>query len=633
MMKYRRRRQEVSKNKNDKSSRRKSKSNIISSSRGGLSSWTPSRLLSKRFSRSSRADGVIADDDISSCCKTAEDSSTGGYPYDVISSTKIHIQEEDYTPLHHIDENKETNDDGICDDIMSKLIDLLPCLTQTQHTNDISEKIQPKNDISEKIQPKIPETYNYDDETMTQIECILRQAMDDDKEDGLSVSFPTNEDHIINNDHTSYNNEDTTNKYDEDRLSVPFPINENDINDDHTSYNSEDTTNKLPKKWIQNLLLISTPQSNMHILRIRRISDPSYFDCPSDVSLDNNQVIQLPLNNGKEDDSWVIDFETTIFAGTALFRIRECDERKSSSIESNDTTHDYFERYNRRFQLIVRGKFKEQVVIADCMSGLLLDHPLNSSATASNMDCSDGIAWHGESETNSSVIEPSTSDKQKRVSKRRSKRGKSTTNDSNLPPKWVLRAAVKVAGVFSPRIDANLECSHPRILTPLCSTAQTITRHGNGLSPRLDELHEEPCIDSDTSLVVDLCGLSPNKQSNNASNDVQRRKRYSDAVYDKRVESIVDCSGRQSSATSPCFDTDAEYTFEFLQHLIDYNDLSLDLGRVVGKVKLGAALRGQPVRFISAAVKQRGSSESKELTLKDVDCLWSFDLWHKSLLT
>ena len=633
MMKYRRRRQEVSKNKNDKSSRRKSKSNIISSSRGGLSSWTPSRLLSKRFSRSSRDGGVIADDDISSCCKTTEDSSTGGYPYDVISSTKIHIQQEDATPLHHIDENKETNDDGICDDILSKLINLLPCLTQTQHTNDISEKIQPKNDISEKIQPKIPETYNYDDETMTQIECILRQAMDDDKEDGLSVSFPTNEDHV-NNDHTSYNSEDTTNKYDEDRLSVSFPINEDHMNDDHTSYNSEDTISKLPppKEWIQNLLLISTPQSNMHILRIRHISEPSYFDCPSDVSLDNNQVIELPINNGQEVDSWVIDFETTIFAGSALFRVRECVERKSSSTESNDTTHDYFERYNRRFQLIVRGKFKEQVVIADCMSGLLLDHPLNSS-TASNTDCSDGIAWHGESETNSSVIEPSKSDKQKRVS-RRLKKGKRTTNDtSNLPPKWVLRAAVKVAGVFSPRIDADLECSHPRILTPLCSTAQTIIKHDNGLSPRLDGLHEEPGIDSDTSLVFDLCGLSSNKQNINASNNVQHRKRYSDAVYDKRVESIADYSGRQTSATSPCFDTDAEYTFEFLQHLIDYNDLSLDLGRVVGKVKLGAAFRGQAVRFISAAVKQRGRSESKELTLNDVDCLWSFDLWHKSLLS
>lgn len=596
MMKYRRRRrqQEVSKNKNDKS-RRES----IISRRGGILSL--SRLLSRKFSKSSRADNIVADDDISSCCKTTENSSTGGYQYDVISSTKIHIQQEDAIPLHHIDENKEANDDGICDVIMSTLIDLLPCLPQTQHTNDISEKIQ----------PKIPETYNYDDEMMTQIECILRQAMDDDEEeDELSVLFPTNEDHIIH--------------------------------DDHTSYNGEGTTNKLlpPTEWIQNLLLVSTPQSNMHIHRIRRISYPSYFDRPSDVSLDNNQVIQLPFNNGKEDDSWVIDFETTVFAGSALFRIRGCDERKSSSTESNDTTHDYFERYNRRFQLIVRGNFKEQVVIADCMSGLLLDHPLNSSATASNMDCSDGIAWHGELEANSSVIEPSTSDKQKRVSKRRLKRGKSTTNDStNLPPKWMLRTAVRVAGVFSPRIDANLECSHPRILTPLCSTAQTIIRHDNGLSPRLDELHEEPCIDSDTSLVVDLCGLSPlstlllhsSKQSNNTSN-VQRRKRYSDAVYDKRIESIADCSGRQSSATSPCFDTDAEYTFEFLQHLIDYNDLSLDLGRVVGKVKLGAALRGQPVRFISAAVKQRGSNESKELTLTDVDCLWSFDLWHKSLL-
>ena len=75
---------------------------------------------------------------------------------------------------------------------------------------------------------------------------------------------------------------------------------------------------------------------------------------------------------------------------------------------------------------------------------------------------------------------------------------------------------------------------------------------------------------------------------------------------------------------------------------MDYNNLSLDLGGLLGNVKLGGALRGQPVRYVTA-VKRGGSgggggggggSNGRTTEKKDdMDILWAFDLWHESLYT
>lgn len=59
----------------------------------------------------------------------------------------------------------------------------------------------------------------------------------------------------------------------------------------------------------------------------------------------------------------------------------------------------------------------------------------------------------------------------------------------------------------------------------------------------------------------------------------------------------------------------------------------MNLG-VLGKVKMGGLLRGQPIRYLSMVRQQKNIVASSELHLKmdDFDCLWSFDLWHKNLI-
>ena len=321
------------------------------------------------------------------------------------------------------------------------------------------------------------------------------------------------------------------------------------------------------------LLLTATPNSGMKVLGIRRLCEKSFFDSSVNDNL-NASFMELPINNGKEPprQSWVIDFETDLFAGTAMFRIRDCN---TSAINADSTTaglsdHDYFQGLNRRYQVVIRGRFKQKVEMASCLSGLLLDKPLATSRKA--------------------------------------------------PPKWILRAAVRVANILSPRMDADLECQHPRVLSPLCSTAQTIRRHTDNMEELyLDGPHNEPHPDSTSSLA---CVLKKRIHYDKSINYDQYRKRSFNAIYDDYMES----SGSNSSSY---FD-DSEYTFEFLQHLVDYNELSLDLGRAMGKMKLGAGLSGQPVRISALSTPkdvQRGHVGS---LLTDETCLWSFDLWHAS---
>ncbi|KAL3806884.1 hypothetical protein ACHAXA_006600 [Cyclostephanos tholiformis] len=514
----------------------------------------------------------------------------------IVSSTVIEFHE--YYP-EHIDEPASTlhSDDGvehgICDNFLSKMMEMIPCPPPNRLGNieRISDDGRTDND--------------YYDARITTIECILRQTVCEDIDEFIDPASSL----LIDNEHMSSN-----------EMMLP------------------------PSEWIHDpLLFVATPGSGTRICRIRCAADPSYHECPesvpcvSDDNFDKDQLIQLPINNGKEYPSQcrVIDFETNLFSGTALLRIRPPNDCRKNGIDvdkDSTTKYDYFGKHNRKFQLVIRGKFKAGVIMADCMSGILLDHHLATKSDCSNIDCVKEVPFFCESEGTVKNVDDS-SDKRKRL---RLKRGKSTHSDS-LPSKWALRAAVKVAEVFSPRMDADLECAHPRILSPLCSTAQTIIvsrKSGEeGVSPLLDAPLAEPPPHSDASFIKDLKKFSAKDHNNDTTYRVQQRKAAFYEVYDAHIDSHTNGSSRVN--TSPCFDPGAEYTFEFLQHLVDYNDLSLDLGKVIGKVKLGGALRGQPARFVSA-VKQRKSTnpspDGSQWNPENLDFIWSFDLWHKSLL-
>ena len=372
------------------------------------------------------------------------------------------------------------------------------------------------------------------------------------------------------------------------------------------------TNTLLPSSgWESEPLLLVATSPSMKVRKIRRAHEPSYFETHDvDTADDLAHTAQLPINNGREKPlhSWVIDFESDFFMGTALFRMRG----SRGQSDSQCTDHDYFANFGRRFQMVIRGRFKSKVHMTHCHSGLLLQQRLVTSKHAAP-ECTE-LPFIFEEEASGESLNQYGDGEATRRNRRFNRKG---NQDTSVPPKWVLRASVKAARLFSPRLDADLECSHPRILSPLCSSAQTLIVTGDGsVAPPIDSLHIEPNSNSDSSLVGELAGCVPTFMDGGVRSNAQLfRKRVFDTVLDNHANS------------PPCFNLKKEYTFEFLQHMVDYNDLSLDLGSLAGKMKIGGALKGQPVRL--CAVTDQGLRAGSR---KDYQFLWAFEIWHRSLI-
>jgi Protein of unknown function (DUF1769) len=76
----------------------------------------------------------------------------------------------------------------------------------------------------------------------------------------------------------------------------------------------------------------------------------------------------LPINNGKElpGESLVTDFESDMFIGTILVRLKDC---HGTTIPSREQSHGYFHGLHRRYQVVIRGRFKQCVPWTECIAG------------------------------------------------------------------------------------------------------------------------------------------------------------------------------------------------------------------------------------------------------------------------
>jgi hypothetical protein len=197
---------------------------------------------------------------------------------------------------------------------------------------------------------------------------------------------------------------------------------------------------------------------------------------------------------------------------------------------------------NRRYQALIRGRFKKNIPLTELVAGFQFNRPCGK-----------------------------------------------------LPPKWILRGGLKVLSFFAPQLDAKFEGDRPYSLTPLGSTPQSIAvdPEENDL---LEGVREEP-----TDARRTLLG-----EKSLATSSLQRarvRKRNFDKLFVQK-------------ATEPKADLSKVYTFEFLQHLFNFQEFSIELGSMLGSVRLEEVLDGQPLQVMAAHGDQP---------------LWSFDIWHESL--
>jgi Protein of unknown function (DUF1769) len=164
-----------------------------------------------------------------------------------------------------------------------------------------------------------------------------------------------------------------------------------------------------------------------------------------------------------------------------------------------------------------------------------------------------------------------------------------------LPPKWILNGVLKVVSFFAPQMQTNLSGPKPLSISPLGSTPQLIRVNGN-LNMELKQ--EEPTLKEETLLGVASDSSSPAVRS-------KFRKKNFDNLF-----------SRQSKDT-PNLMLGKVYTFEFLQHLINFREFTLEFGSMLGSISLKDVLDGQALPIMACSQDQK---------------LWSFDLIHESII-
>ena len=192
-----------------------------------------------------------------------------------------------------------------------------------------------------------------------------------------------------------------------------------------------------------------------------------------------------------------------------------------------------------------------------------------------------------------------------------------------MPAKFIVNGVIKIMTTLAPQLEANLDSSRPRFLTPLVSTAHTvIVTHSDDTRPKdMEEPIDEPSSVDPSSIMSfvinsdpksDIARVTDTTNSSIASRMKTRKKVFNTLAAKKSME--------------PKFDTTKEYTFEFYQHMLDFGEeLALDVGGSVwgGKIGLAKVTDGQPLKILAA---YRDTVNNDEL-----DSLWNFDLWHESL--
>ncbi|KAG7351017.1 hypothetical protein IV203_010377 [Nitzschia inconspicua] len=253
--------------------------------------------------------------------------------------------------------------------------------------------------------------------------------------------------------------------------------------------------------------------------------------------------VVCPVNNGNEasGESLVIDFESDLFDGTLLLRLRFIE---GTTPEPYDDSKGYFNGVNRRYQTVVRGRFKKPLPLTHMVNGFRCDRRFGK-----------------------------------------------------LPAKWILRGGMKVLSFFAPQLDAQLEGDRPYSVTPLGSTAQSIAVDTPETLP--SSMESGLCEPKEAHRT--LIG-----QSSDAATSFQRAK-LRKKVFDKYFV---------AKSQEPMADPSKIYTFEFLQHLFNFETFSIELGNMLGSVELEEVLDGQPLQIMAAFGEQP---------------LWSFDVWHECL--
>jgi len=332
-----------------------------------------------------------------------------------------------------------------------------------------------------------------------------------------------------------------------------------------------------PEKWPQApLLLRPTPGSGTGIIGVRYAGSKEYLTSQWWNDIPNNNSVEVTTSNSFCSKCCCLPINNgNETLGKALVVDFESDlfqgtmqvrirNSNGTTPEPREDSTGYFDGLNRTYQCVVQGRFKREGI------------PMISCIA-----------------------------------------GQSFTKPLNLPPTYIAKGIIRVMNFFAPRLHVRIEGHSPFFVSPLGSTPQvvkidkvngTANTHFQACSS-ISEEQEEP-FDQSRQIVPIKLGYG----SKPASRSKARKK-----AFDKL------CSDGDDTST---FDTNRVYSFEFLQHLVDFETFDLKLGSIIGKINLSHALNAQPLKIMAAYQRPPRDSEVKKVS-EIFHNLWSFDLWHE----
>lgn len=371
------------------------------------------------------------------------------------------------------------------------------------------------------------------------------------------------------------------------------------------SYNIVPTA---PIHWPQApIMLRPTPNTQMIIRGIRYANSRTYQNFPGLCA-----GCILPINTGYEPpgQSYVIDFESPLFIGTLLVRVKGAKSIRTNTSDiflpdtaarsGIDPSPCYFDGKKRQFQVIVKGRFKKD------------DIPMNECVTGQAFDRSAG----------------------------------------KLPARLMVNTFIKFIATLAPQLEVELDSNRPRFLSPLISTAHTVIVNDWSISSikcaneGTDTIEtEERLVEDKVSTIYDGCSTIEDDVSEPPSDDpssvmailqlnMTNGRTGSTTIAQRRATRKKTFNRLAAAGESKhVFDVNKEYTFEFYQHLLllsEPDEFKINMGHNF-QIGLTKALNGQPIKILAARRRAKLGSNDKNSKERIAEVLWSFDLWHQSL--
>jgi Protein of unknown function (DUF1769) len=340
-----------------------------------------------------------------------------------------------------------------------------------------------------------------------------------------------------------------------------------------------------PLPWPQAPLLLRATSHTTRVLGVRRAYDSSEKKKKDEVmgeDMATTTTAFLPLNTGDEANPWAIDFETDLFRGTLMVRVKgvtaattttaTIEEEKEKEQQNQQPINNYFTGKQRQFQVVITGQFlRPNIRFSTLLSGQSMDYPLGP-----------------------------------------------------LPGLPIVAAVLRLYKTLQPHSHVELgnhQSPYAQALSPLLALAQTVlVRDDNEeKNEQTNDNHrrEYLVIPTEDELVEphprDPHSLFPDASLSAktfASADQRRKRRKKLVGHHRRHDDDDD-------DTECCFDVTKTYTFDMYQHQLHLVDYTLSLASLY-RLPIAPVLNGQPLRILA--------------TVADGEPAWSFELWHESLL-